>query len=100
MDHTLNYAVDDEALLRQDCYTDRNTIRNIECQEGEVIQIDTVNVGIHYGGPDPILLPCNLPEAYQQTGLKIVFSGFVKEIKLNELVPGQPFVLTHVERAI
>jgi len=97
--HELNYAVSNEVLLQGDCYKNRLTIRKIERHQGEVMQIDSMNTGIHCSGADPILFPCNLPEAFQQTGLKIIFSGFVKELSLNELMPGQPFVLTFIERA-
>jgi len=96
--HELNYSVSDVELLKGDCYSDRNSVGEIDRKEGEVMQIDPINVGIHYQGANPILLPCNLPEAFQQTGLKIIFSGHIKEVRLNELVPGQPFVLTHIER--
>jgi hypothetical protein len=96
--HELNYSVSDEELLKGDYYNDRTSVGEIDSKEGEVMQIDPINMGIHYEGPNPILLPCNLPEAFQQTGLKIIFSGHIKEVKSNENVPGQPFVLTHIER--
>jgi hypothetical protein len=97
--HELNYSVSEDELLHNDCYSERKTIGKIEKKEGEVMLLDALSFGIHCGGTNPILLPCNLPEAFQQTGLKIMFSGSIKEVQLNELVAGQPFVLTHVERA-
>ncbi|GEM_PF-2109260 len=98
--HELNYAVPDEVLVQGDCYKDRPTVNKLERHEGEVMQIDAMNTGIHCGGDNPILFPCNLPEAFQQTGLKIIFSGLLKETTSNELMPGQPFVLTHIERSL
>lgn len=95
--HESGHAAADTLLLN-DCYPDRATTGKIERQEGEIIQLDPVNLGIQPNGSPSLLLPCNLPAAFQQSGLKIVFSGLLKEIKPTELFAGQPFVLTHLEK--
>ena len=98
--HELNYSVSKEELVRNDCYSDRATIEKITDLEGEVMQADAISLGIHCEGEYPILLPCNLPEAYQQTGLKVRFSGCVKDVGSSELLAGQPFVLTQLQKCL
>jgi hypothetical protein len=97
--HELNYTVTAEELRLGDCYTDRKTTGTIRGIEGEVMLLDPVSFGIHCSGAHPILMPCNLPDAYQQTGLKVRFSGVVKEIFANESMTATPFVLESIERA-
>src|SRR4051812_21613268 len=96
--HELHLPLTDTQSLQSDCYADRATIGKIERQEGEIVQIDIVNFGIQYKGSNPVLLPCNLPEDFEQTGMKIIFSGLIKEIRLTEFLAGQPIALTHLEK--
>ncbi len=84
-------------LNEKDCYPDRKTVNTVDNKEGEIFLIDNVNFGIRYNGDSTQLLPCNLPERLQKSGSKIVFSGNVKETKLEEMWAGAPFVLTKIE---
>ena len=97
--HALDYSVSREELELGDCYADRRTTRIMEQKEGEVVLLDPVNFGIHCSDACPILMPCNLPEAYQQTGLKILFGGMVKEMLPNEILTAPPFVITSLQRS-
>ena len=91
------YASAAEELKETDCYTDRKTISVINKNEGEVFLLDNVNFGIRQKGSARPLLPCNLPAALQKAGTTIVFSGLIKETKLEEMWAGEPFVLTRAE---
>jgi hypothetical protein len=76
----------------------RKTVQTIQDEEGQVIKIDPVNFGIQSSADSTLLLPLNLPEDCQQEGLKIKFSGSVKEVNPNELMAGQPIVLTALHK--
>jgi hypothetical protein len=89
---------DNEAGLKEtDCYTDRKSVSTIINTEGEIFLIDKVNFGIRYKENTKPLLPCNLPIHLQKTKTKIIFSGVIKETKLEELWAAEPFVLITVE---
>ncbi|MDB5191697.1 MAG: hypothetical protein JWQ96_1260 [Segetibacter sp.] len=91
----MNNEVQQEISLdTTDCYANRPTIESIKNQEGSIIMIDNVNYGIQYGGRYNLLLPCNLPSSLNKTHTQVSFSGMVKETTLNEMMAGQPFVLT------
>ncbi|MBC7889227.1 MAG: hypothetical protein H7Z13_15225 [Ferruginibacter sp.] len=90
------YSSVEGELNENDCFTDRKTETTIAGQEGEIFLIDNANFGIRYEGGVRQLFPCNLPGALQKAGIKVVFSGAVKAIKLEELMAGQPFVLTKI----
>lgn len=92
------YIATGEELKEKDCYTDRKNLNTLIKTEGEIFQIDNVNFGIRCNKENETsLLPCNLPQQLQEVGVKIVFSGIVKETRMEELWAGQPFVLTEVE---
>lgn len=76
----------------------RKTLYSLENTEGEIVMLDPVNFGIRTGN-ETSLLPLNLPSAFQQSGIKIRFSGEAKETGLTELWAGQPFLLNKIERA-
>jgi len=90
------YASKEGELKETDCHTDRKTVSNISNNAGEIFMIDNVNFGIRSSAAAQPLMPCNLPEKLQKPGIKIIFSGAVKETKLEELWAGQPFVLTSI----
>lgn len=53
-------------------------------------------------GDDPTnfknkLSPCNLPEQFKQHGLKIIFSGEIKEIYPHERWAATPFKITDIQ---
>ena len=86
-----------EEVNQNDCFTDRKDLSIFSDLEGEIFQMDNVNFGIRsMGENEASLLPCNLPQRLQKAGLKIIFSGKVKETRLEELWAGQPFVLTAI----
>lgn len=92
-----NFDSEKMSFHDNDCYPDRNAVSRIDDKEGEVFLIDNSNFGIRYKENPKPLLPCNLPEALQAEGKKIIFSGIVKETKLEELWAGEPFVITKAE---
>ena len=86
---------DSPELKETDCLTDRKSINTLNLKEGEIFLIDQTNFGIRFiDSNEVILLPCNLPARFQKAGLKVVFSGALKETKMEEMWAGQPFVLT------
>ncbi len=87
-----------EAVNETDCLTESKTIEIISDKEGTVFYIDNINLGIRVAADSMPLLPCNLPLSFQESDLKIKFSGAIKEIKPNELWAGQPFVLTAISK--
>ncbi len=91
------YVATAEELEQNNIYTDRKTVKRIENKEGEVYLIDNVNFGIRSQDKEAVpLLPCNLPQPLQRAGIKIIFSGLIKETGLAEFWAAQPFVLTSV----
>ena len=92
--HDKKHSSHAEELKENDCYTDRKTVSAVNNKEGEIFLIDNVNFGIRYAGNSKPLLPCNLPATLQKEGIKIVFSGAVKEAMPTELWAGELFVLT------
>jgi hypothetical protein len=76
----------------------RKTVQTIQDEEGQIVKIDPVNFGIQTTADGNLLLPLNLPEDCQQEGLKVMFSGTVKEVNPNELMAGQPLVLTSLHK--
>lgn len=79
-----------------DCLTDHNTLSVLSDQPGEIVLLDEVNYGIRVKGNNNPLLPCNLPDSFQKAGKQIIFSGNIKEARLEEFWAGQPFVLTKI----
>ena len=75
----------------------RKTVQQLLRQEGKIVKLDPTNFGIQPAAGQ-LLFPVNLPAEFQQEGLKILFTGAVKEVGLNELFAGQPIVLTQVQR--
>ncbi|HSN60094.1 MAG TPA: hypothetical protein VLR49_04115 [Ferruginibacter sp.] len=92
-----NVASIETTLIDQDCYPDRKTVSRIDNMEGEIFLIDNVNFGIRYQENQMSLLPCNLPDALQAEGKKIIFSGDIKETNPTELWAGEPFVITKLK---
>ena len=75
----------------------RQTLQSLQNEEGVIIKTDAENYLIQMPAPGLSLFPLNLPAAFQQQGLPVVFSGAVKETGLNEFFAGQPLVLTFIE---
>ena len=75
----------------------RKTVQEMHDEEGVIVKLDATNFGIQSSAGSNVLLPVNLPQAFEQEGLKILFSGQVKEVNLNEMMAGQPLVLTEVQ---
>ena len=90
-------AVTSKELKKNDCFTDRKNVNSLIKTEGEIFKIDHANFGIRFKEESKApLAPCNLPPQLQQEGLTIIFSGEVKETRLEELWAAQPFVLTEI----
>ncbi|HEV8286654.1 MAG TPA: hypothetical protein VGQ09_20235 [Chitinophagaceae bacterium] len=75
----------------------RKTLYSLEDKQGTVLALDNANFGINIGG-DTILLPLNLPVQLQEAGIKINFSGEVKETDAAELWAAPPILLTRAEK--
>jgi len=75
----------------------RKTLYTLENQEGEVIALDNANFGIRTEGTYTVLFPVNLSPSLKKEGIKIKFSGQVKETDLTEFWAAQPVLLTKVE---
>lgn len=85
------------ALPNDHPMSSRQTVGELHHAEGEIIELGPANYGIRTAGHNA-LLPLNLPDDFQQEGLKIFFSGSMKEIGLNEFMAGQPIVLSEIVR--
>ena len=71
----------------------RKNLYSLENKNGTVIALDATNFGIHLEG-DTTLLPVNLPSSLQKAGIKINFSGAVKETDPAEFWAASPLLLT------
>jgi hypothetical protein len=94
----MNDALHPQPLAADNPFVRRKTVQHLHGQEGEIVKLDPANFGIQSAGGGPVLLPLNLPAEFQQAGAKILFSGSVKEVGLNELFAGPPLVLTQVQK--
>lgn len=74
----------------------RKTLYSLENREGKIVSLDAVNFGINTGG-DTVLFPVNLPAQLQKAGIKINFSGAVKEMDPTEFWAATPILLTRAE---
>lgn len=83
--------------LTKSGYNSRKTVQTFQKQSGKIIKIDAVNFGIEDSSAAAVLMPVNLPVSFEKEGMKIIFSGMVKEINLNEMMAGQPIVLTYLQ---
>ena len=86
------------SLVQDPLWSDRKTLYTLGNKEGQVVELDPVNYGIRVAGVETVLFPVNLPSEFRHTGIKIRFSGQVKEIDLSELWAGQPVLLTEAEK--
>ena len=55
--------------------------------------IDNAEEGTHYA-------PTNLPVDYKEDGLRVLFSGSIREIPSNVRMAGTPLVLSTIQRDI
>jgi len=94
-----NKKKDDSApkLTREHPLAKRKTLYSLEDKQGTVIALDNANFGISIGD-DTILLPLNMPAQLQEAGIKINFSGEVKETDPAELWAAAPVLLTRAEK--
>jgi hypothetical protein len=92
----MNTPVKPTALPPDHPIFSRQTLQRLQNVEGEIVQLDPVNFGIQTASLSSLLLPLNLPEDFQTEGLKISFSGNLKEIGLNEFMAGHPLELTEI----
>ena len=78
----------------EDCYYPRKTIRTITEEGGAVLEID----GKYLIDADSRgrYLPCSVPTAYQQVGLRVIFTGDKLEIFPNERLMGSPLRLQQI----
>jgi hypothetical protein len=76
----------------------RKTLYSLENSPGEVITLDAANYAIRIAGDDKIFLPLNLPASFRKEGMKINFSGMVKEIDPTEFWAAHPLILTKIEK--
>ena len=76
----------------------RQTTDTLENQEGEIVAIDANNFGIQCkNDSNRLLLPLNLSAPLQKAGVKVIFSGSVKQINPEELWAAQPLILTSIK---
>ena len=92
----MNTPVKPTALSQDHPMSSRQTLQQLQDTEGEIVQIGPSNYGIQTTSVSSVLLPFNLPDDFQQEGLKVLFSGNLKEIGLNEFMAGHPLVLTEI----
>jgi hypothetical protein len=76
----------------------RKTLYTLENRPGEIVMADSANYVIRTAGDDKIFLPLNLPVVFRKAGMKINFSGMVKEIDPTEFWAGQPVILTRINK--
>jgi hypothetical protein len=84
------------SLSREHPLASRKTLYSLENRQGKILALDAANFGISTGG-DTVLLPVNLPVQLQKAGIKINFSGEVKETDPAELWAAAPVLLTQAE---
>lgn len=85
-------------LEQQHPLTSRQATDTLENQEGEIVAIDTANFGIQCkNGSNRLLLPLNLPASLQKAGVKVIFSGSVKQTNPEELWAAPPLILTSIK---
>jgi len=81
-----------------DCYKDRSTTEKISNVEGFI----TKKIGSFFISVDndasKSYQPCNLSTEYEEEGMKILFSGKVKEIYPHERRAGSPFVISEIKK--
>lgn len=84
--------------LEQHPLTNRETVDTLENQEGEIVVIDAANFGIQCkSDSNRLLLPLNLPAPLQKAGVKVIFSGSLKQISPEEFWAAQPVILTAIK---
>lgn len=92
------FSASSNELEQQHPLTSRQTTDTLENQEGEVVAIDAANFGIQCKNAGTgLLLPLNLPAPLKKAGVKVVFSGSVKQTNPEELWAGKPVILTSIK---
>ena len=76
----------------------RKTLYTLKNKEGQIVELNPGNLGIKVADDPTIFLPVNLSTEFRHAGMKIKFSGEVKEIDPTELWAGQPVFLTESEK--
>jgi hypothetical protein len=94
----MNTPVKPAALAQDHPISLRQTLQQLQNIEGEIVQLDPANFGIQTSSLNSVLLPFNLPDEFQKEGIKVSFSGNLKEISLNEFMAGHPFILTEIQK--
>lgn len=91
------FAASSGELEQQHPLASRITTDTLENQEGEMVAIDAVNLGIQCKNDGVgLLLPLNLPVPLQKAGVKVIFSGLVKQTGPDEFWAAQPVILTAI----
>ena len=95
-----------QAALSTACSTDaRQTVDTFRSEHGQVEYLPEPGLYLLSGGRlspqryNRLLDPCNLPEAFRKDGLRVVFSGELKEVYDHEDLAGQPVKLTELRAA-
>lgn len=92
------FSASSRELEQQHPLTSRKTVDTLKNQEGEIVVIDAANFGIQYkNDSNRLLLPLNLPAPLQKAGVKVIFSGSVKQISPEEFWAAQPVILTAIK---
>jgi hypothetical protein len=84
------------SLSREHPLSSRKTLYSLENRQGKIVALDAANFGITIDG-DTVLLAVNLPVQFQKAGVKLNFSGAVKEVDPTELWAATPILLTQAE---
>lgn len=99
MDTSSKKPEDPKTLISDHPISARETVRDLENEEGVIVKLDNENHGIQTSREaDGLLFPVNLPDAFHKDGLKVIFSGKLKQAGNAEFWAGQPMLLTSIEQ--
>lgn len=91
---TLAFSAESGNLPRYHPVAARSTISMIQQQEGIVVELEAGLPGIAYN--EQAVLPVNLPEPLREPGIRVIFSGEIKQISKAEFWAALPVVLTDI----
>jgi len=92
--HTLSFSAETGTLPRLHQIEGRPTTSLIQKEEGTIVELDAGLWGIMYRRHS--VLPVNLPAALRRTGVRVHFSGELKQVSTAEFWAALPVVLTAI----
>lgn len=84
-----------QSSMQDSQWVQRKTIDTFKNKEGKIVELSPGNLGIAMVNDTTVLFPVNLAPNLRHAGIKIRFSGELKEIDATELWAGQPIFLTN-----